>query len=138
MLTGCATPYLHNGEEDAKVGITGRNDIGFLIWDKDEKTTVELNLGSRFKTPFLPVWVTLVNGAWGVLFNPNKDLMKSYSAENRSDFTQTWSVGYDNILGSSFTTSVMLTSRRRKILFLILIQGARKLLQLTWILKMLI
>ena len=35
------------------------------------------------KTPVLPVWLTYCRGSWGVLFNPNKDLMKSYSAENR-------------------------------------------------------
>ena len=42
-----------------------------------------INLGSRYKTPILPIWVTLINNNWGVLFNPNRDLMKSYSAENR-------------------------------------------------------
>ena len=43
-----------------------------------------MNVGSRLKTPVLPIWVTCVNDNWGVLFNPNRDLMKSYSAENRS------------------------------------------------------
>ena len=66
------------------MGITGRNDIGFLLWDQDEKLTEEAGLGSRLKTPVLPIWITCVNGSWGVLFNPNKDLMKSYAAENRS------------------------------------------------------
>ena len=41
--------------------------------------------GSRLKTPVLPIWVTCINNEWGVLFNPNRDLMKSYSAENRFD-----------------------------------------------------
>ena len=68
---------------DGLVGIQGRTDIGFLIWEKDEDITASLNLGSRLKTPFLPIWLTRVNGNWGVLFNPNKDLMKSYSAENK-------------------------------------------------------
>ena len=44
---------------------------------------MDFNLGSRLKTPVLPIWVTCINDEWGVLFNPNKDLMKSYSAENR-------------------------------------------------------
>ena len=96
MLTGTAVPYLHNGimsanMEDAtnfdygegKVGITGRNDIGFLFWMNTEEETLDYNLGSRLKTPVLPIWVTCINDDWGVLFNPNKDLMKSYSAENR-------------------------------------------------------
>ena len=42
-----------------------------------------MNVVFRLKTPVLPIWVTCVNDNWGVLFNPNKDLMKSYSAENR-------------------------------------------------------
>ncbi|XP_023337706.1 inactive ubiquitin carboxyl-terminal hydrolase MINDY-4B isoform X2 [Eurytemora carolleeae] len=106
MLTGVGTPYLHNGimtadtddatniEEkngetgeteygDGKVGISGRNDIGFLLWGNDEEHTMKYNLGSRLKTPVLPIWVTFCSGQWGVLFNPNRDLMKSYQAENR-------------------------------------------------------
>jgi len=96
MMTGSATPYLHNGimsadDDDAtnfefgdgKVGITTRNEIGFLFWEKSEEATQEMNLGSRLKTPVLPIWVTCINEDWGVLFNPNRDLMKSYSAENR-------------------------------------------------------
>ena len=114
MLTGSATPYLHNGilpyegdhhkyevqilsyssfidfflfqMDEGKVGIVTRNDIGFLIWTENEETTADLNLGSRLKTPVLPVWVTCVNDHWGVLFNPNRDLMKSHSAENRQDY----------------------------------------------------
>lgn len=89
MLTGYATPFLFNGsifdreELKKKTGIIDRNDIGLLIWDKTLEETAKLNVGSRYKTPNLPVWVSCVNGNWGVLFNPNKDLLKSHSAENR-------------------------------------------------------
>ena len=48
-----------------------------------QASTASHGLGSRMKTPVLPIWVTCVNDSWGVLFNPNRDLMKSYSAENR-------------------------------------------------------
>ena len=68
---------------DGKLGIINRNDIGFISWDPDSNFMVNLNLGSRLKTPILPIWVSCIKGNWGVLFNPNKDLMKSYSAENR-------------------------------------------------------
>merc|ERR1719328_542395 len=88
-----ATPYLHNGtmeieDEDKqeiteRVGCVNRNDIGFLLWDKDEARTMKWQLGSRLKTPTLPMWVTKVNGNYGVLFNPNRELMRSYAAENR-------------------------------------------------------
>ena len=54
-----------------------------LVWQTNEYLTSKLGLGSRMKTPVLPVWVTCVNDNWGVLFNPNRDLMKNYSAENR-------------------------------------------------------
>ena len=73
-----------------------RNDLGFIVWNSNEEKTMNLNLvngvnecdpkseqGSRLKTPVLPIWVTCINNEWGVLFNPNRDLMKSYSAENR-------------------------------------------------------
>ena len=90
MLTGYATPYLFNGTQepeysdfdecygDEKVGILDRNYIGFLIWDKSEGKTSKHGLGSRYKTPHMPIWVTSVNNQWGVLFNPRLDLMKSH------------------------------------------------------------
>ena len=68
---------------DGKVGIVDRNNIGCLVWDTDEEQTMTLKLGSRSKTPVLPIWVTCINNNWGVLFNPREDLMKSYCAENR-------------------------------------------------------
>jgi len=96
MMTGSATPYLHNGimepgdgddpnfdYGEGKVGITGRNEMGLLVWQTNEYLTNKLGLGSRMKTPVLPIWITCVNDNWGVLFNPNRDLMKNYSAENR-------------------------------------------------------
>ena len=111
MLTGNATPYLHNGVVqadlssnfdvssyifevvctdiylikfgDGKVGILDRTDIGLLVWDIDEEVTETLNLGSRLKTPVLPIWVSCINNNWGVLFNPREDLMRSHIAENR-------------------------------------------------------
>ena len=95
MLTGYATPHLFNGIQEAEyseasqsyqdeqVGILERNYIGFLIWDRSPEKTSRHRLGSRYKTPHLPIWVTSVNNQWGVLFNPRLDLMKSHSAENR-------------------------------------------------------
>lgn len=66
-----------------RVGVIGRNEIGFLLWHKDQARTSKWQLGSRLKTPILPMWVTKVNGNYGVLFNPNRELMRSYHAENR-------------------------------------------------------
>ena len=93
IIIAKATPYLHNGcvnveneetgEVAERVGVEGRNEIGMLLYEKDEYRTEKWNLGSRLKTPALPMWVTMVNGTYGVLFNPNKELMRSYHAENR-------------------------------------------------------
>ena len=88
LLTGSATPFLHNGifeteEGFEEAGIAARNAIGFLMWDRTLEKTQKHKLGSRFKTPHLPIWVTCVNNKWGVLFNPKLDLMKSHAAENR-------------------------------------------------------
>ena len=61
----------------------GRVDIGLLIWERNKELTKCRNLGPSLKTPLLPIWMTLVNGNWGVLFNSSRELMKSHSAENR-------------------------------------------------------
>jgi hypothetical protein len=93
IIFGVATPYLHNGTmvlgdvEDGKgedrTGVINRNDIGFLIYDKDDLKTAQHNLGSRLKTPLLPIWISRCNDQMGILFNPNRELMRSYHAENR-------------------------------------------------------
>jgi hypothetical protein len=66
-----------------RVGIENRNDLGLLVWEHDEASTAAYNLGSRLKTPDLPIWVTKINGHVGILFNPNKELTRSYHVENR-------------------------------------------------------
>ena len=53
------------------------------MWEKDAEKTAAFNIGSRLKTPSLPMWMTKCNGQMGILFNPNKELMRSYHAENR-------------------------------------------------------
>jgi hypothetical protein len=57
---------------------------GFLVWDKNASATSTYNIGSRLKTPVLPLWVTRCNDVIGILFNPNKDLLRSHNAEKRS------------------------------------------------------
>lgn len=73
--------YIIQGTE--RVGITSRNEIGLLLFEKDDETTLEFGLGSRLKTPVLPIWISRCNGKLGVLFNTNRELMRSYHAENR-------------------------------------------------------
>ena len=70
---------------DGKFGISDRNEVGFLAWYENENVNKNLKVGSRLKTPSLPIWVSCVNDQWGVLFNPNMDLLKSHSAENRQN-----------------------------------------------------
>ena len=62
-------------DDEPEPGDTSKNGVN----ECDSKS----EQGSRLKTPVLPIWVTCINNEWGVLFNPNRDLMKSYSAENR-------------------------------------------------------
>lgn len=69
--------------QEERTGVINRNDIGFLIYDKDDLRTAQHNLGSRLKTPLLPIWITRCNEQVGLLFNPNRELMRSYHAENR-------------------------------------------------------
>ena len=69
--------------QEERTGVINRNDIGFLIYDKDDLRTAQHNLGSRLKTPLLPIWITRCNDQVGLLFNPNRELMRSYHAENR-------------------------------------------------------
>ncbi|XP_066597053.1 inactive ubiquitin carboxyl-terminal hydrolase MINDY-4B isoform X2 [Prorops nasuta] len=90
MLTGRASPYLHNGvlhvgDEDtyavAQWGILIRSEIGFLVYEGDNRDNRQP--GSRLKTPSLPIWVTLCVGHHGVLFNTNRELLRNYHAERR-------------------------------------------------------
>ncbi|XP_071744009.1 inactive ubiquitin carboxyl-terminal hydrolase MINDY-4B isoform X4 [Lepeophtheirus salmonis] len=97
LLLGRATPYLHNGimctddGDDAdpefsnieKMGVMNRSELGFLLWEFNEDKTALFNVGSRLKTPIYPIWITCCNQQYGILFNPNKELMKSYQAERR-------------------------------------------------------
>ncbi|XP_041974117.1 inactive ubiquitin carboxyl-terminal hydrolase MINDY-4B isoform X2 [Aricia agestis] len=98
LLTGRATPYLHNGvqyvgDEDhyamPQFGVLGRSAVGLLVWyGNDDSHTPNFSNqypGSRLKTPALPIWVTGCSGHYGVLFNTNRELLRNYHAERRFD-----------------------------------------------------
>lgn len=89
-LTGRASPHLHNGvvhvgDENTYAipqwGVLMRSEVGFLVYEGDGH--VNKQLGSRLKTPSLPIWVTLCLGHHGVLFNTNRELLRNYHAERR-------------------------------------------------------
>lgn len=91
ILTGRASPFLHNGiiyegSEDTmakpKTGVLIRAQVGLLVWQRSDGNR-QVAVGSRLKTPSLPIWVTRCNGSYGVLFNPNRELLRDYHAENR-------------------------------------------------------
>ena len=77
MITGQATPHLQNQAD------TERTEVGLLIWQNNEQETKNLKLGSRLKSPRLPIWVTHVNDHWGVLFHTNIELLKSHNSQNK-------------------------------------------------------
>ncbi|CAH0723010.1 unnamed protein product, partial [Brenthis ino] len=98
LLTGRATPYLHNGvqyvgDEDhyamPQFGVLSRSSVGLLVWyGNEENATKNISKqypGSRLKTPALPIWVTSCSGHYGVLFNTNRELLRNYHAERRFD-----------------------------------------------------
>jgi ubiquitin carboxyl-terminal hydrolase MINDY-3/4 len=69
MLTGRATPYLHNGviyvgDEDhyalPQFGILARASVGLLVWDGENEALklVSMQPASRLKTPATPIWVS--------------------------------------------------------------------------------
>lgn len=66
-------------------GILSRSITGLLIYEgeKDIISSTSCQLGSRLKTPALPIWVTNCNGHYGVLFNSNRELLRNYHAEKR-------------------------------------------------------
>ncbi|CAH2990379.1 unnamed protein product [Chilo suppressalis] len=110
LLTGRATPYLHNGvlyvgDEDhyamPQFGILSRSPVGLLVWyGGEENGKHNLNKqypGSRLKTPALPIWVTSCSGHYGVLFNTNRELLRNYHAERRFDI-QYYTCGGCNVL----------------------------------------
>ncbi|XP_028035901.1 inactive ubiquitin carboxyl-terminal hydrolase MINDY-4B isoform X2 [Bombyx mandarina] len=98
LLTGRATPYLHNGilyvgDEDhyamPQYGVLSRSPVGLLVWyGGEENSKINVNKqypGSRLKTPALPIWITSCSGHYGVLFNTNRELLRNYHAERRFD-----------------------------------------------------
>jgi len=85
VITGQATPYVHNswafvnGDAERK-GFVGRSEFGMLL--SKENPLFKL-LGVYMKTPILPIWLTKCEGQMGLIFNPNKDLLKSKGMENK-------------------------------------------------------
>ncbi|XP_063392732.1 inactive ubiquitin carboxyl-terminal hydrolase MINDY-4B isoform X3 [Cydia fagiglandana] len=98
LLTGRATPYLHNGvvyigDEDhyamPQFGVLSRSPVGLLVFygneDNAKNNANQQHPGSRLKTPALPIWVTSCSGHYGVMFNTNRELLRNYHAERRFD-----------------------------------------------------
>ncbi|CAD7081547.1 unnamed protein product [Hermetia illucens] len=94
LLTGRATPYLHNGVVYAgdeqnyaapQYGVLNRSALGLLLWEGDKRSYSGRQPGSRLKTPSLPIWVTLCGTHYGIVFNTNSDLLRNYHAESRFD-----------------------------------------------------
>ena len=49
-----------------------------------EEKTAALNIGSRLKTPIVPIWIVIASEQSGVLFGDDKGLLRDYQVENRS------------------------------------------------------
>ncbi|XP_060582753.1 inactive ubiquitin carboxyl-terminal hydrolase MINDY-4B-like isoform X2 [Ruditapes philippinarum] len=92
LLSGRAVPHYHNGniiyDKDGNLlpqplrGIKERSQVGFLFWDKGEEPDERTEIGSMLKTPKNPIWLTLVNGQYGLLFSNNADLVSDWRVEH--------------------------------------------------------
>lgn len=65
--TDMAAAY-HQGK--TKIGITSRSDVGLLQFKRTLETSWDI--GSRMKTPYYPIWVTICNENFGVLFSSSR------------------------------------------------------------------
>lgn len=92
VLTGVATPYLHNstiyydsnGEslKIPQVGIQNRSEIGILYWDSTENEKKRTEVGSMLKTPKFPIWLAILGkNMLTILFNTNLDLINDWRFE---------------------------------------------------------
>ncbi|KAJ8871092.1 hypothetical protein PR048_027396 [Dryococelus australis] len=121
LLTGRATPYLHNGvvyvgDEDhyalPQFGVLARSEVGFLLWEEgnDGKMDESRQPGSRLKTPSMPVWVCCCLGHYGVLFNTNSELLRNYQAERRCAYQPPLSGRLPLLLTSTGGSSVFVNN----------------------------
>lgn len=60
-----------------------RSPLGLLVWMGNEEKTAAMNLGSRLKTPTVPIWLVICGEQSGVVFAEDKGLLRDYQAENR-------------------------------------------------------
>ena len=65
-------------------GVPERGEVGFLLWEEVDVDLLRTEVGSRLKTPLLPIWLTCCHRQYGVLFHLNRDLTRDYRAEHRS------------------------------------------------------
>ncbi|KAL4220105.1 FAM188B2-like [Mactra antiquata] len=92
LLTGRAVPYYHNGniiyDKDGHLlptplrGLKERSQVGLLFWDRNEEPDERTEIGSMLKTPKNPIWLTLINGHYGVLYSNNIDLVSDWRVEH--------------------------------------------------------
>uniref|UniRef100_A0A667IA54 Ubiquitin carboxyl-terminal hydrolase MINDY n=2 Tax=Lynx canadensis TaxID=61383 RepID=A0A667IA54_LYNCA len=91
ILTGRASPNVFNGCQKGKSqeilhGVLTRSDVGYLWWGKDTSEDDRLSqVGSRLKTPKLPIWLCNINGNFSVLFSTNRQLLSDWKVERRFD-----------------------------------------------------
>jgi len=91
MINGTATPFYHNGtlgcgcdenpRETPLHGMEQRSEVGFLYYDKSEDDKHRTEIGSMLKTPRYPIWLTMVNGVYGILFCTARDLTSDWKVE---------------------------------------------------------
>lgn len=92
ILTGTATPYLHNGNtyydtegqslDKPLIGIKNRSEIGLLYWDSKENDDSRTEVGSMLKTPRYPIWLLLMGkNMIAIMFHTNMELINNWRFE---------------------------------------------------------
>lgn len=121
LLTGHTSAHYHNGniiyDKDGNLlphpirGVKERSQIGFLFWDKGEDFDQRTEIGSMLKTPKNPIWLTLVNGNYGMLFSNNLDLVSDWRVEHH--FTLYYYTGLITKTYTQLTIDTRYTRRLR-------------------------
>nr|XP_039248098.1 inactive ubiquitin carboxyl-terminal hydrolase MINDY-4B-like [Styela clava] len=121
LLSGAASCFVHNGVikydkhgRELEIPLPGprkRSEIGFLFFDKTEGDDNRTTVGCMLRTPLLPIWITQVNGSYGLIFCTSRDLVADWKIERF--FTINYYTGHYTQVKA---TSISVDTRRRAFL----------------------
>lgn len=118
LLSGAASCFVHNGVikydkhgRELEIPLPGprkRSEFGFLFYNKNEEEEKRTVVGCMLRTPLLPIWITQVNGSYGLIFCTSRDLVADWKIERY--FTIHYYTGHHTQVKA---TSISVDTRRR-------------------------